>query len=385
MISATAAYARIAADLARRLAAGEWPAGTRLPALRTLAQHYRVSLRTLQRAVQPLVDAGSVQARLRSGLVACAAQPAQARRSSRAVALIAPTHPEDKAGGADSNWEVVAMAAAHRVLAEQGLDSRCWAVHAPPPRAFAGPGDAIRAAAAAGAAGILAFSVTCRPGWLEEIERAVAACALPTVLVWECRPLTDLPHVVHDQWADGFIAGRRLLAAGYERILGLCPHREAWAAERMEGLRAALACARRGLALCRPRDAGDWDWYGRLDLAARAALFAPLLRDQLQALGGSGGGDDLALVVSSDHDLPAALQVLGQWGIRPGHGCGVISFDDSLPAQRGGITSLRPPLTALGEEGARQLAGFLLRDEALRFETRFPASYVPRGSTRSPS
>ena len=134
MISATAAYARIAADLARRLAAGEWPAGTRLPALRTLAQHYRVSLRTLQRAVQPLVDAGSVQARLRSGLVACAARPAQAARAQRVVALIAPTHPEDRAGGADSNWEVVAMAAARRVLAEQGLDSRCWAVHAPPPR-----------------------------------------------------------------------------------------------------------------------------------------------------------------------------------------------------------------------------------------------------------
>ncbi len=227
--------------------------------------------------------------------------------------------------------------------------------------------------------------MTCRPGWLEEIERAVGDCLLPTLLVWECRPLTDLPHVVHDQWADGFIAGRRLLAAGYARILGLCPHRETWAAERMEGLRAALACAKRELALCRPRDAGDWAWYGGLDLRARCALFTPLLRTQLQALGCPSGASDLALVVSSDHDLPAALQLLGQWGIRPGHGCGVISFDDSGPARRAGITSLRPPLTALGEEGARQLAGFLLRHEALRFETRFPAIVVPRRSTRPPA
>jgi DNA-binding LacI/PurR family transcriptional regulator len=383
MTSATAAYARITADLRRRLDAGEWPAGTRLPALRSLAQHYRVSLRTLQRAVQPLVDGGSIAARLRTGLVACAVVAAPALRAKRLVALIAPTHPEDKAGGADRNWEVVAMAAAQRVLAEQGLDSRCWAVHAPPPRAFAGPGAAIRAAAAAGAAGILAFSVTCRPGWLEDIEGAVASCALPTVLVWECRPATDLAHVVHDQWADGFIAGRRLLSAGYARILGLCPHREAWAAERMEGLRAALACAKRELALCRPRDAGDWHWYGRLDLRARCALFEPLLRDQLRTLSCTSGSDDLALVVSSDHDLAAVLQVLGGMGIRPGEGCGLVSFDDSAPAQRNGITSLRPPLTALGEEGARQLAGFLLRHEALRFETRYPASYVPRRSTRA--
>ncbi len=384
MISATASYARIAADLRRRLEAGEWPAGTRLPALRSFAQHYRVSLRTLQRAVRPLVEAGSIEARRRSGLVACRAVPVQALRAPGMVALIAPTHPDDKAGGADRNWEVVAMAAAQRVLAEQGLDARCWAVHAPPPRAFVGPGEAVRAAAAAGAVGILAFSVTCRPGWLEDIERAVAACPLPTVLVWECRPATDLPHVVHDQWADGFIAGRRLLAAGYARFIGLCPHREAWAAERMEGLRAALACAKRDLALCRPCGAGDWDWYGRLDLRARCALFEPLLREQLRALGCPGGGDDLALVASSDHDLPAALEVLGRWGIRPGRGCGVVSFDDSGPAQRAGITSLRPPLSALGEEGARQLAGFLLRHEALRFETRFPASYVPRRSTRAP-
>jgi len=383
MTSATAAYARIAADLRRRLDAGEWPAGTRLPALRSLAEHYRVSLRTLQRAVRPLVAAGSIMARLRSGLVACAARPAQAVRANRLVALIAPTHPDDKAGGADRNWEVVAMAAAQRVLSEQGLDSRCWAVHAPPPRAYPGPGEAIRAAAAAGAAGILAFSVTCRPGWLEDIERAVGVCQLPTLLVWECRPATDLPHVVHDQWADGFIAGRRLLASGYGRILGLCPHREAWAAERMAGLRAALACAKRELALCRPRDAGDWHWYGNLDLRARCALIEPLLRDQLRALGCTSGADDLALVVSSDHDLAATLAVLGRMGIRPGHGCGVVSFDDSGPAQRGGITSLRPPLTALGEEGARQLAGFLLRHEGLRFETRFPAIFVPRRSTRA--
>ncbi len=150
MTSAMAAYARIAADLRCRLEAGEWPTGARLPALRALAQHYRVSLRTLQRAVQPLVAAGSIEARLRSGLVACADLPAQAQRANRLVAMIAPTHPEDQAGGADSNWEVVAMAAARRVLAGQGLDSRCWAVHPPPPRARAGPAAAIRAAAAAG-------------------------------------------------------------------------------------------------------------------------------------------------------------------------------------------------------------------------------------------
>jgi probable rRNA maturation factor len=50
------------------------------------------------------------------------------------------------------------MRAAQRVLAKQGLDSRCWGIHGLPPWAFPGPGAAIRAAAAAGGAATVVLS-----------------------------------------------------------------------------------------------------------------------------------------------------------------------------------------------------------------------------------
>lgn len=58
-----AAFERIEADLRRRIAAGEWPPGARLPTVDQLCEHYGVSAQPVRRALERLEIAGLVQRR----------------------------------------------------------------------------------------------------------------------------------------------------------------------------------------------------------------------------------------------------------------------------------------------------------------------------------
>lgn len=58
----------ISDDLAARIASGEWQPGTKLPPGRELADHYAVSLSTLQRAVSILRSRGALVGRQGRGV-----------------------------------------------------------------------------------------------------------------------------------------------------------------------------------------------------------------------------------------------------------------------------------------------------------------------------
>ena len=52
---------RVAADLRRRIAAGEWAHGEALPAVAALAEHYGTSRGAVSRALRLLADEGLVR------------------------------------------------------------------------------------------------------------------------------------------------------------------------------------------------------------------------------------------------------------------------------------------------------------------------------------
>lgn len=52
---------RVAADLRRRIAAGEWESGDVLPTVAALAGHYDVSKATITRMMRTLADEGLVR------------------------------------------------------------------------------------------------------------------------------------------------------------------------------------------------------------------------------------------------------------------------------------------------------------------------------------
>jgi GntR family transcriptional regulator len=64
-------YQRIAADLRRRIEAGEWPPGAKLPTQEDMAAHYGVSVQPVKLALFALEFAGLVERRRgRSAVVA---------------------------------------------------------------------------------------------------------------------------------------------------------------------------------------------------------------------------------------------------------------------------------------------------------------------------
>jgi DNA-binding transcriptional regulator YhcF (GntR family) len=54
-------YQQVAADLRERIASGDLPPGSRLPAYATLAREYQIGMGTITRDVQMLRDAGLVE------------------------------------------------------------------------------------------------------------------------------------------------------------------------------------------------------------------------------------------------------------------------------------------------------------------------------------
>jgi GntR family transcriptional regulator len=54
-------YETVAADLRRRIAAGEWQADEALPVVAALAEHYEVSKATVTRVLRILADEGLVR------------------------------------------------------------------------------------------------------------------------------------------------------------------------------------------------------------------------------------------------------------------------------------------------------------------------------------
>ncbi|MGW1544594.1 GntR family transcriptional regulator [Streptomyces sp. NPDC002309] len=60
-------YLRIAADLRRRIAVGEWGPGDQIPTLPELCEYYRVSQTTVRNALDLLRNEGLVESRARAG------------------------------------------------------------------------------------------------------------------------------------------------------------------------------------------------------------------------------------------------------------------------------------------------------------------------------
>ena len=77
---AVARYARIAADLVERIAAGEYPVGSLLPTEIELSLSYGVSRHTMREALRRLTEAGLISRRRRAGTEVIASQPSMRYR-----------------------------------------------------------------------------------------------------------------------------------------------------------------------------------------------------------------------------------------------------------------------------------------------------------------
>lgn len=195
---------------------------------------------------------------------------------------------------------------------------------------------------------------------------------------------TDQTAVTYDQGAGGALAASHCLRQGYRRMLYLSPSSADWAIERGISARRALLLASGGLSalLLVPEDGGRpfAEWQG-LDHPGRHARITALLDEGLERLLATDAEHSPpAVITSNDTVALELLAVLHERGLRPGIDVGVVGFDDLPRAAMEGLTSLTPPVAAMGAEAAR-IALRLLKGDPVPRRTCLPWTLVPRAST----
>lgn len=159
-----------------------------------------------------------------------------------------------------------------------------------------------------------------------------------------------VPHVMFDDRRAGFQAGQYFLDQGHRALTVLLPERAPWAEERLIGVRAAAT--RAGL---KPADIavlrGDdraWKYNScPLEIAAHAVELA-------FDFGWKPHGP---VICATDMVAISLMQLLSEKGYSVGPEIPILGFDDHELSRDAGLTTLRPPMRAMGREVVRLLLG----------------------------
>lgn len=418
-------YQRIEQDLRRRIAGGDWAIGAALPSRRDLAGEYEVALKTVQRAVAPLVADGTLEANPRRGTV-LAARPRQAvpreavltpepkrlgrKTLTRPRILTRPrTLPPPETSASESAERV--LASAERVLAapatlgvvtsffpdrpltgaqEYWVRSVLTALdvafsragghtslfnRVQPDRVVTPFLDAVRRALDAGVDALVVVDLDEHEGADAYVETMSAAGRdVPLVLINSRAFDWPVSHVFYDQRMAGYQAAQHLIRRGFRQLVFLSPFAADWAEARVAGAKAALSHAGLPPAALHIHPAerteqvqGDVN-FGILGYRA--------MRGALGALALPGMG----VIAANDGTALGARQAGLEAGLTAGVDYGLIGFDDNPEATQQGISTMRPPLEAMGEEAAR-LVTQALRGQTATAQVRLRSHLIARAST----
>jgi DNA-binding LacI/PurR family transcriptional regulator/DNA-binding transcriptional regulator YhcF (GntR family) len=355
-------YLRIANAMRAKIGRGDWQPHMMLPGRRALAQTFGVAVNTVERAVTLLVTEGLLQADDRRGTFVAdradvgdrpsSLQPAPIRERTRpaTVGILATLWPQADATS-EAQW-------AHHLLrgCEQTLAESAEVTHRFVNRVLPGSPQirtmdaAVDVLLAEPVDGIILLNEAELPPLLARVDPA----RIPLIVV----NMTPLGLTVHEVTADdvaaGYLAVQHLLLRGYRRITTFFPFSGDWARARLAGIAEALRRTQAPEAV--------------VTEFALSTLLDPTHENQT-AVGYTHAPALLATVAPGEAIIAANDAVAGgillaarEVGRLPGADFGLLSFDDYPAAREQGLTSLHPPLEAMGREAARLMARALQGD-----------------------
>jgi DNA-binding LacI/PurR family transcriptional regulator len=86
------------------------------------------------------------------------------------------------------------------------------------------------------------------------------------------------------------------------------------------------------------------------------------------------------ILAPSDATAYGFLRAAAEFGLSPGADFGLIGFDDGPNSRTLGLTSLRPPFEALGQEAVGVIRR-LMQGETMNLQVRLHSHLLPRAST----
>ncbi len=389
-----------------RVSSGQWPAGTMIPGRRQLALEHGVALRTVERAISSLLEDGTLRADDRRGTFVA--------RGGDAGVVRVPSGREVTPGHATLGIVGVFAPAA---VPLPGVDEygwvrsiitaaeRSWAVQAGPSPGGANSdiitfnrfvmdgapmipvSDAILSLRQSGAEAVVVVGIHDAALAADAVASALAAAGetFPLVYIsWHALE-THLPHLFYDNESAGYQAALHLLQSGYRSLLFLAPFQPEWVALRLKGARQAVSqfgLAETALRLypgdSPPEDPAQSDVRDRQAIRTREVL-ADADRGGLFA--SELNGANVGVIAPNDFVALMLMETAGARGRVAGRDYGLVGFDDEPRSLGMGLTTLRPPLEALGEQAALLLRSALRGDETA-LQIRLRSHLIPRASSR---
>ncbi len=366
-----AEYRRIETDLRERVRTGQWLAGTMLPSRRDLARQYSVSPVTVGRAIEPLISDGTLRADDRRGTFV-----SSAGLTRRNPTLPAPTGVVGVVAAYDPrrvSQDALILSALEQSLSKTGRVTCVCNRQGALDRDLLPLADAVQALLDQR---VDAVAVICLDLDRVQFERELSPAALratPAVCVLAGELHLPIPHIFYDNRIGGYLAAKHLLDKGHHEITVVAPFTASWVTERVGGIR--QVCAGAGL----PADAvrlvvgagRPWDYRSDpVRIGYEAA------RSEIESGWKPRGG----IICANDCVAMGLNLAAAERGWKPGREYAVIGFDDDPDSRDACLTTMRPPLEAMGREAARILLEEIGGDGGSH-QLRLRPHLIPRAST----
>jgi len=356
-------YVRVANAMRDKITRGDWQPHMMLPGRRTLAQTFQVAVNTVERAVTLLVTEGLLQADDRRGTFvseradlgdlpsSLQPSPVRDRTQPATVGILATLWPFADATAFETQWTHHLLRGCEQTLAESAevthrFVNRVQGGHRPR-RTM---NEAVDELLSTPIDGIILLN----EAELTPLLARVDPTRIPLIVV-NTTPLGLTVHeVTADDVAAGYLAVQHLLLRGYRRITTFFPFAGDWVRLRLEGITEAMRRTQVPDCTVTPFLPSTLLEPTQVNQSAVGYAHAPAL------LATVAPGE--AIIAANDAVAMGILRAAHEQGRVPGHDFGLISFDDHPEARLQGLTSLHPPLEAMGREAARLMARALQGD-----------------------
>ena len=204
-----------------------------------------------------------------------------------------------------------------------------------------------------------------------DLDRALILCeeaGVPLISLDYDRVPFPVPQVYVDNAAGGALAARHLRERGYGHLTYLRPFSVVWVEARLSGARAVTGLNGMRVSPSEPTQGAP----GLFEDQVKAGYDAG--RALMKAAFEPGTG----VIAPNDSVALGFMRAAKERGLQPGKHYGIVGFDDRQ--REAHLTSLRPPLDQMGEEGAR-LVVRLLRGEASATRIALQHRLIARSST----
>ena len=389
--SKLSAYKCIEADLRMRIASKEWRSGDLLPGRRALAQHYQVTLPTLEAAIGALIDDGTLRTEVGRGTFVDVVEQASIHGAGSLRGSVDEPRPTSLG---ILYYEPFASAWA----IPRTIDSWLYQISVCLERSFFVDGGVTRSASINSGAGaedrpvsepLLEMSaqgirdiVVVDPcgvmptDTIDEIVRWRDAHDIRVVYLGPVFVDSDIPQVVYDSPYLAGLAAKHLMNLGIRSMAYVSPYRLPWSVARFE--QARLAASQAGLGDgavtpifgdCEEAPIGDGTSSRQYHLALAFG------RRLLEA-----NGFPRCIIAANDYAAHGLIDAASEYRFKAGTDYAIVGFDDEARSIHYGLTTFQPPLEEIAREATAMLAR-LVRNESCGMNIRVRSRLIKRAST----